>query len=223
MRGREERARYRSLGIAALAGLVLGVGWFYLSSSRGLDQIELSLLVVSLFEVVMVGLVIAGVARIVWFNDRLLLPATVLLFVGVLAGSMNALRVIPGSTTDGEAILSPGGDASPRPTDPLTGKPARSTVLVRVRCEWSAKDGAVTRIESRRPISEVGRPQGAWLMLDPHAATAAFRSELAWDPPRPVDVQLTGADATSGAEGVALLGREHVIEGALAWACPRLP
>jgi hypothetical protein len=168
----------RLLVAALLIGVVLGAVVWYLGSTRGSDLVEVEHVVSLLALALLIGGVLAAIARAVMLSDLRLAVIMVALAVGWSGGTTLAFRVTPGDTTDGDAALvglpSDADLAQPGPlptpnalTGARYGGPAR--------CQWDATHTQLLSVTSRRSFA-VGDPPPfpARVRIDPVAGTIAI-------------------------------------------------
>lgn len=138
---------------AAVAGIALGFGSWYLGSSRGADQIDLEHFVSLAAVIVLFGGVLAALARAVMLSDIRVAFLLVAALIGWNVGATLAFRVVPGDSTDGDVSLF---DPTlvkdvngPQPT------PGQDTAQYDgpARCTWDSSHSRLLNVTSRRTFS----------------------------------------------------------------------
>lgn len=133
---------------AAVIGLVVGLAGsfvgFWVSSSRGLGDVDLGSILAAFTVAAAIALISYGAARLLMHDDMRLVAALLTATLGLFIGSNVAFAVLPGDSTDGTLELAVG-PRRPGLSAPPDAQPAK--------CTWDAAQGSVEGVDSRRRIT----------------------------------------------------------------------
>jgi hypothetical protein len=204
------RMARRTVVVGSLAlgpGLLLGLGLFYLGSSRGLDAWRLAETLLFFALAIAVAVTLLGLF-FAWFtDDGRLLAALVGLVAGASLTTTVSLALIPGTTTDGSATFT-------------SSREAASAQRTYVTCAW--EDGEVVEVRTRGHVgwSEPPVREVAAVRLDLRASTVAIAVAEVGSTPVPretLQATIRQADPTGRTGSAGFTGWQ------VTWSCPQNP